>query len=155
MINKPWLRIELYTATPCECTEYFKVSIQKIANLINIRGRLVLSDSFNLGTRIDIPEGTTRYVNIDCYNPNGTVFDLDGYTIAVSILFDDGTLIEKESEIYENTISFTIEPEDTIDKKSGGYEVRIYKEKTIYQVIKGDIGIHSSIRPFLYSKEEV
>ena len=155
MINKPWLRIELYTATPCECTEYFKVSIQKIANFKNIRGLTVLSDRFNMGTRIDIPEGTTRYVNIDCYNQNGTIFDLSGYSISVKIMFDDGTLIEKESEIYDNTISFVIAPEDTVDKRSGGYEVRIYKDKEIYQVIKGDIGIQSSIRPFLNAKEEV
>lgn len=72
-----------------------------------------------------------------------------------SLTFDEATLIEKESEIYDNTISFTIAPENTIGKKSGGYEVRIYKEKTIYQVIKGDIGIQSSIRPFLYADEEV
>ena len=114
-----------------------------------------MSDRFNLGTRIDMPDGTTRYVNIDCYNPNGTVFDLSGYSISVKILFNDGTLIEKESEILDNTISFVIDPEDTIDKKSVGYEVRIYKNETIYQVIKGDIGIQSSIRPFLYANEEV
>lgn len=72
-----------------------------------------------------------------------------------SLTFDEATLIEKESEIYDNTISFTIAPKNTIGKKSGGYEVRIYKEKTIYQVIKDDIGIQSSIRPFLYADEEV
>lgn len=114
-----------------------------------------MSDRFNNGTRIDIPEGTTRYVNIDCYNTNGTVFDLTGYDISVKILFSDGTLIEKESEILDNTISFVIDPEDTIGKKSGEYEVRIYKDDMIYQVIKGDIGVRSSIRPFLYANEEV
>lgn len=155
MINKSWFTLELYTATPCECTDYFKVEIQKIANLTNIRGRLVLSDRFNLGTRIDIPEGTTRYINIDCYNPGGTAFNLDGYSVSVRILFDDGTFIEKVPTITDNTISFVIDPDDTISKRSGGYEVRIYKDETIYQVIKGDIGVQSSIRPFLYSKEEV
>ena len=154
MINKSWFKLELYTATPCECTEYFKVSIQKITKLNNLGRRLVLSDRFNFGTRLDIPEGTTRYINIDCYNPNGTVFDLEGYTVAVRILFD-GNIIEKVASILDNTISFTIDPEDTIDKKSGEYEVRIYKNDDIYQVIKGDIGIRSSIRPFLYANEEV
>lgn len=153
MINKPWLKIELYTATPCDYTEYFRQIIQKTTDLINIGGRL-MSDRYNFGTRIDIPEGTTRHVNIDTLNPNGTIFDLSGYTIKVFIKFE-GDLLEKQATVYDNTISFVINPEDTIGRKSGGYEVRILKENKIYQVIKGDIGVRSSIRPFLYANEEV
>ena len=156
MINKSWFKLELYTATPGELTEYIKGSIQKTNNYKSIiRRRLVLSNCYNRGSRIDISEGTTKYIVIDCVDCDGSVFNLDGYTATVLLKFNDNSEIKKEYKISDNTISFTIDPEDTIDKKSGEYEVRIYQNKDIYRVIKGDIGIQSSIRPFLYANEEV
>jgi hypothetical protein len=114
-----------------------------------------VGDYYKTSGYIDMDEGTTRYINVDCQNPDGTIFNLSGFDVTVLLLLDGAEEISKEYTITDNTVSFRVDPEDTIGHKSAKYEIRIYKNTEIFNVIKGDMRIHSSIRPFLNSKEEV
>ena len=91
----------------------------------------------------NIVEGTTHYINIDCFHEESKeMFYLKGYQ-AKFYLCEKGkdTVKEKDVFIADNTISVKIEPGETIGVKSYDYECRIYKERDIFHVVTGTIKI--------------
>ena len=100
---------------------------------------------------IFITEGTTHYINIDCFDENTkNKFDLNGYK-AMFFLTDNDChtgVIDKQVTIEDNTISVKLEPKDTMNKKELRYECRIFAENgDVFHVCGGKINISKSKIP--------
>lgn len=100
------------------------------------------------GSTIQIDEGTTKHICIYVFHPDHTVFNLSGYT--VSFLFRTDTDILKNCTITENMIKVDFSPADTVGRKSGRYECRIYKNGEIYKVIAGALMVNKALEPYLH-----
>lgn len=101
---------------------------------------------------IDIVEGTTRHLYVTVRDQNGNPEDLTGYEAYFVMKMYEKEIVRK-CDIIENEISTIIQPSDTIDVNQMRYEIRILKDKEIYEIIRGKINVKKSIYPFLSAPE--
>lgn len=87
---------------------------------------------------IDIVEGTTRHLYVTVRDQNGNPEDLTGYEAYFVMKMYEKEIVRK-CDIIENEISTIIQPSDTIDVNQMRYEIRILKDKEIYEIIRGKI----------------
>lgn len=98
--------------------------------------------------KIELREGTTRYVSIDCVNANtGADFDFTGYSAQTWISFGDaGKYIPVA--VVESTVSFKIPASDSIGKTQGVAETRIFKDNDdVFEVIRMVINVRKASKP--------
>ena len=102
---------------------------------------------------IKICEGTTHYLNIDCFHDGSkNEYDLTDFTVLLfmkdvnSSSTDNITV--KEGTINNNNIVIKIDPEDTINKKEIKYECRaIAPNNDVFHIMCGKIIIDKSEVP--------
>ena len=102
---------------------------------------------------IKICEGTTHYLNIDCFHDGSkNEYDLTDFTVLLfmkdvnSSSTDDITV--KEGTINNNNIVIKIDPEDTINKKEIKYECRtIAPNNDVFHIMCGKIIIDKAEVP--------
>ena len=102
---------------------------------------------------IKICEGTTHYLNIDCFHDGSkNEYDLTDFTVLLfmkdvkSSSTDDITV--KEGTINNNNIVIKIDPEDTINKKEIKYEYRaIAPNNDVFHIMCGKIIIDKAEVP--------
>lgn len=102
---------------------------------------------------IKICEGTTHYLNIDCFHDGSkNEYDLTDFKVLLfmkdinSSNTDDITV--KEGIINNNNIVIEIEPKDTINKKEIKYECRaIAPNRDVFHIMCGKIIIDKSEVP--------
>lgn len=106
---------------------------------------------------ITIIEGTTKYLNIDVLNVNGSKMNLSGFKAYLSIVCDNVLIKRRECEIKNDVVYVVINPKDTIGKANASmrYEVRIVDDDTdtVLAIKYGEIVVKKSIDPII--KEEV
>ena len=98
-----------------------------------------------------IVEGTTHYINIDCFHEDTKEkYDLTGYKV-LFFLTDNNChtgFIEKEAKVSDNTIMVKIEPNDTVKKSKLQYDCRIFDENgDIFHVVSGEIRVSKPTIP--------
>lgn len=96
---------------------------------------------------IRMSEGTSRHLVITVKNQQGRAENLTGFS-AYLYIGNNKNVAERICDVSDNEISVDILPEDTISQKTANYEIRIYKDKEVYEVIRGVITIDSSIHPY-------
>lgn len=91
---------------------------------------------------MQIMEGTTHYINIDCIDKlTREPYDLTGHKATFSIK-KENTAVHKKTEIHDYTVSAKIEPEDSVGIKRIPYECRIFSPNgDVYHVVYGVIEI--------------
>ena len=102
---------------------------------------------------IKICEGTTHYLNIDCFHDGSkNEYDLTDFTVLLfmkdvnSSSTDDITV--KEGIINNNNIVIKIDPKDTINKKEIKYECRaIAPNNDVFHIMCGKIIIDKAEVP--------
>ena len=102
---------------------------------------------------IKICEGTTHYLNIDCFHDGSkNEYDLTDFTVLLfmkdvnSSSTDDITV--KKGIINNNNIVIKIDPEDTINKKEIKYECRaIAPNNDVFHIMCGKIIIDKAEVP--------
>ncbi len=97
--------------------------------------------------KIELREGTTRYVSIDCVNANtGADFDFTGYSAQTWISFGDaGKYIPVA--VVDSTVSFKIPASDSIGKTQGVAETRIFKDNDVFEVVRIRIDVRKAGKP--------
>ena len=102
---------------------------------------------------IKICEGTTHYLNIDCFHDGSkNEYDLTDFTVLLfmkdvnSSSTDDITV--KKGTINNNNIVIKIDPKDTINKKEIKYECRaIAPNNDVFHIMCGKIIIDKAEVP--------
>lgn len=109
-------------------------------------------------SNITIVEGTTKFINVDVLNGDGSRMNLEGFTAFLSIACDNTLVIRRECEIADNVVSTKILPEDTIDRVNHNmkYEIRIIGDeaKTVLAIQTGKIKVTDSIDPIIIEDSE-
>lgn len=101
---------------------------------------------------INMIEGTTRLIEIECFDRKKPVpFDFEDYEIQTYLTLQDaageetGRYISTTAE--GNLARFIIPDTETVGKRSGWFETRIFKGDETYSVIQGNIWIGESKKP--------
>ena len=102
---------------------------------------------------IKICEGTTHYLNIDCFhNVSKNEYDLTDFTVLLCTKDVNSSnthdITVKEGTINNNNKLIKIEPEDTVNKKEIKYECRaIAPNNDIFHIMCGKIIIDKAEVP--------
>lgn len=95
---------------------------------------------------IDVVEGTTHYINIECSDKNNrSPYSLEGYT-AVFKYVDQSKTVNKSTTIINNIIQIKLTPADTIGKVRLPYECRIISNSNgdVFHICMGNIEVHKA-----------
>lgn len=97
--------------------------------------------------KIELREGTTRYVSIDCVNANtGGAFDFTGYSAQTWISFGDDERY-LSTAVVDSTVSYVIPASMSIGKTQGVAETRIFKDNDVFEVIRMVINVRKASKP--------
>lgn len=89
---------------------------------------------------IDIVEGTTHTIRINCFNQDKQDFNLEGYKVAFVLTGKND--VYKKAVIDGSTINVKIDPQDTIDRKVIPYECRLFNSvNDVFHCVMGTIRI--------------
>lgn len=107
---------------------------------------------------ISIVEATTKYINVDVLNGDGSRMDLTGYKAFLSIVCDGALVVRRQCEIVDNVVSTRLLPKDTLGRAGHTmkYEVRIIDDETetVLAIKAGKIKITESIDPIVVEATE-
>lgn len=103
--------------------------------------------------KVEIPEGTTRKMQITCIDQDKNAFNFSGYQLQTWYHFFAKNSATPDTEGYlqttaeANVVSFTFPAPLTVGMDHGGFETRIFKNGEVYRVIKGLVTINKSDKP--------